>query len=142
MPSSVVFFRAMLIASVVLSLLSSFVDVFVPNLIPEQLVTAFKELPSTATPALMAAGALFVITFGGTIVAIIGLFSFQPWSRNLAVSMTLLTLLAYPLLGVTIASGWAQLFSNLSTLLWGVVLAMSYFSSLAARFVASPTAPR
>ena len=139
MLTSIVFFRAMLLTSVGLSLIGSLIDILVPGLIPDELVTAFKALPATPSPALMIAGALFVITFGGTIVAIVGLFSFQPWSRNLAVSMTLLTLLAYPLLGVTISSGWAQLFVNVSTLLWGAVLAMSYFSSIAARFTAPPS---
>ena len=138
MPSSVVFFRAMLLASVVLSVLGSFVDILVAGLIPEPLIAALKALPPTPSPALMAAGALFVITFGGTIVAVIGLFNFQAWSRNLAVSMTLLTLLAYPLLGASVASGWSQLFVKVATLLWGAVLAMSYFSSLATRFVKAP----
>jgi urea transporter len=134
MSSSVVFFRALLLTSVGLGLIGSFIDTIFPSLIPQPLQTAFEALPDTPTPALVGAGALVVITFGGTIVAIAGLLFFQPWSRTLAVSMTALSLLFYPLLGVTIQSGWAQLFLDLSTTLWGVVLAMSYFSSLSTKF--------
>ena len=134
MSASVVFFRALLLMSVGLGLIGSFIDAIVPSLIPEPLHAAFEALPDTPTPALVGAGALVVITFGGTIAAIAGLLFFQPWSRTLAVAMTALSLLFYPLLGVSIQSGWAQLFLDLSTTLWGVVLAMSYFSSLSTKF--------
>jgi urea transporter len=134
MSASIFFFRALILTSVGLGLIGSFIDVVFPGLIPAPLHTAFEALPDTATPALVGAGALVVVTFGGTIVAIAGLLFFQPWSRTLAVSMTALSLLFYPLLGVSVQSGWAQLFLDLSTTLWGVVLAMSYFSSLSQLF--------
>jgi urea transporter len=134
MAASIVFFRAVILASVGLGLIGSFIDAIFPSLIPTPLQTAFDALPDTPTPALVGAGALVIVTFGGTIVAIAGLLSFQPWSRTLAVSMTALSLLFYPLLGVSMQSGWAQLFLDLSTTLWGVVLAMSYFSSLSTHF--------
>jgi hypothetical protein len=55
--------------------------------------------------------------------------------------MTTLGLLFHPVLGVSLQSGWAQLLLDVSTLLWGAVIAMSYVSSLRERFVAPPSMP-
>lgn len=131
---SVVVFRALLIVSVVTSLIGSFVDNVFPSLIPEPLAQAFDNLPPPATLALFSASALFLVTFGGMITAVLGLYFFQPWSRYLAVWMTALQLLFYPLFGVSVQSGWAQLLLEVSSVLWGVVLAMSFVSSLSSRF--------
>jgi hypothetical protein len=139
MPNGVALFRALILASVAIGLAGSFIDVIFPSLIPEPVAKAFEALPATAMPALVGAGVLVVITFGGTIAAIVGLYHFQPWSRTLAVSMTLLSLLFYPLLGASVQSGWAALLLELSTTLWGAVIAMSYVSSLSVRF--EPSSP-
>ncbi len=136
MPASVVLFRALLVASVAIGLIGSFIDVMFPSLIPEPITKAFEALPDTPMPALMLAGLLVIVTFGGTIAAIVGLYHFQPWSRPLAVAMTLLTLLFYPLMGASVQSGWAALFLEISTTLWGAVVAISYVSSLSVRFEA------
>jgi hypothetical protein len=134
MSAAVALFRTLLLASVATGLLGSFMDVALPGLIPAPVAKAFEALPATPMPALVVAGALVVITFGGTIAAIVGLYFFQPWSRKLAVAMTLLGLLFYPLFGAFVQSGWAAMFLELSTTLWGAVIAMSYVSSLSARF--------
>jgi hypothetical protein len=140
MAAGIALFRALIVASVVIGLIGSFIDVVFPGLIPEPVSQAFESLPDSSTPALVVASALVVVTFGGTIAAIIGLYFFQPWSRTLAVAMTVLSLLFYPLLGVSVESGWAALLLELSTTLWGAVLAMSYVSSLSTRFEAKPPA--
>ena len=134
MPAGVVLFRALLVASVVIGLIGSFIDVVFPSLIPEPVNKAFEALPDAPMPAMMIAGLLVIVTFGGTIAAIVGLYFFQPWSRSLAVAMTLLTLLFYPLMGASVQSGWAALFLEISTTLWGAIVAISYVSSLSARF--------
>ena len=138
MSAAITLFRAVLIGSVATGLLGSFIDILFPSLIPEPVTKAFDALPATPMPALVLAGVLFVITFGGTITAVVGLYLFQPWSRKLAVLMTLLGLLFYPLLGVFAHSGWAALLTEISTTLWGIVLAMSFVSSLSVRFEATP----
>jgi len=133
-PAGVALFRALILASVVTGLAGSFLDLAHPGLIPSTLSAAFNALPATRQPALVATSILFVVTFGGTITAVIGLYYFQPWSRKLAFAMTLLGLLFDPLLGVSVRSGWAQLLVDFSTLLWGGVIGMSFFSSLSQRF--------
>lgn len=136
MPASVVLFRALLVVSVVAGFVGGFVDMLFPSLVPEPVAKAYEDLPAPPTLALFGASALFLVTFGGTIAAVLGLYFFQPWARLLAVWMTALGLLFYPLLGVSIESGWARMLLELSTVLWGAVLAMSYVSSLSSRFIA------
>lgn len=134
MPASVVLFRALLIASLVTGLIGSFLDITFPQLVPVSMNEAFEALPPPPSLALFGAGLLVFITFGGVVLAVIGLYLFQAWSRPLALLMTALGLLFHPLLGVAMQSGWAQLFLETSTLLWGAVLTMSYLSSVSARF--------
>jgi len=138
MPASVVLFRALLIASVVIGLIGAFLDMLLPALVPASLWTAFEELAPPATAAIFSAGALVFITFGGMVTAIIGLYRFQSWARPLALWMTLLGLLFHPLLGANVQSGWAQMLLDLSSMLWGGVIAMSYVSSLSAHFESKP----
>ena len=127
-------FRALLIASVVTGCSGAFLDLVFPGLIPESMQKAFEELPAPSGPALFGAGALLFVTFGGAVASVIGLYAFQPWARPLAVWMTVLGFLFHPLLGVSMQSGWAQLLLDLSSVLWGAVLAMSFVSSLGDRF--------
>lgn len=134
MPASIVLFRGLLVASVVTGLAGSFLDVAFANLIPAALNDAFEALPPPQMLALFGAGVLFLITFGGIIATVVGLYLFQPWSRQLALWMTALGLLFHPLFGVSLQSGWAQLLLDLSSLLWGAVLAMSFVSSVSSRF--------
>ncbi|HEY8539708.1 MAG TPA: hypothetical protein VIL28_12635 [Steroidobacteraceae bacterium] len=139
MPASVVLFRTLLLTSVACGIVGSFIDGLFPSLIPRPLADAFEALPPPPAIALFGASMLFLVTFGGVVTAVIGLYRFQPWARPLALLMTALGLLFYPLLGTTVLSGWAQFFLEISSVLWGAVLAMSYVSSLSTRFVDSPT---
>lgn len=135
MLASIVLFRALLLASVVTGVAGAFVDTLFPSLIPKPLVDAFETLPPPRMFAIIGAGLLVLITFGGFVTATVGLYLFQPWSRGLAIAMTALSLLSYPLLGVAIQSGWAQLLLECSSMLWGAVIAMSYVSSVSHRFL-------
>ncbi len=134
MPASIVLFRAMLIASLITGVIGSFLDLAFPALVPDSMNEAFDALPPPPSFALFGAGLLVFITFGGVVLSLIGLYMFQPWARPLALSMTALGLLFHPLLGVSMQSGWAHLFLEISTMLWGAVLTMSYLSSVSARF--------
>jgi hypothetical protein len=140
MPASVVLFRAVLLTSVFTGFVGGFLDNVFPSLIPASMAQAFEALPSPPPPALFGAMTLFLVTFGGMIAAVLGLYFFQPWARQLAVWMTALGLLFHPLLGVSMRSGWAQLLLEVSSVLWGSVLAMSFVSSLSSRF-AAPESP-
>ena len=136
MPASLVLFRALIIASVVAGVLGASVDAVFPSLIPASVAKAVEDLPPPQMLAILSAGVLVLVTFGGFVTATIGLYMFQPWSRRLAIVMTLLSLLSYPLLGINVQSGWAQLLLECSSMLWGAVIAMSYVSSVSHRFEA------
>ncbi len=138
--SSITLFRGLLLTSVGTALVGSMIDQQFPSLIPGSLTQAFKELPKPSDTVLMLSGLLTLITFGGIIGAIIGLYQFKPWSRELAVVMTLLQLLFYPLGGVWMQSGWTAMLLDLSSTLWGAALAISYVSSLS-RLFAAPAPP-
>lgn len=138
--SSVSLFRGLLLASVALALIGSLIEQQFA-LIPDALLKAMKELPRPSDAVLLVSGALTLITFGGIIGSIVGLYQFKPWSRELAVAMTLLQLIFYPLGGVWLQSGWAAMFMDLSSTLWGAVIAISYVSSLSTLFV-PPVPPR
>jgi|HigsolmetaAR202D_1030399.scaffolds.fasta_scaffold02607_7 hypothetical protein len=140
MSASVLFFRVLLLASVACGIIGSFIDGVFPSLIPKTLADAFEALPPPPAIALFGASVLFLITFGGSVTAVVGLYLFQPWSRPLALCMTALGLLFHPLLGPVVESGWSRFFLEVSSLLWGAVLAMSFVSSLSARFVEGPRA--
>lgn len=142
MSSSVSLFRGLLIASIALALLGSTIDQQLPQLIPATVLNAMKELPKPTDAVLLVSAALTLITFGGIIGSIIGLYQFRPWSRELAVTMTLLQLGFYPLGGVWVQSGWTAMLMDLSSTLWGAVIAISYVSSLSKRFAVPVSARR
>ena len=142
MSASVALFRGLLLASVGTGLLGSLIDQQFSGLIPASLLKAFKELPAPPDAVVLLSSVLVLITFGGIVASIIGLYQFRPWSRVVAVTMTLLQLLFYPLGGVWLQSGWAALLLDLSSTLWGAVLAVSYVSSLSRLFTTPPTTVR
>jgi hypothetical protein len=139
MSSSVALFRGLLIASIATGLLGSLIDQQFSSLIPATLLKAFKELPAPPDTVVVLSSALVLITFGGIVGSVVGLYQFKPWSRGLAVAMTLLQLLFYPLGGVWLQSGWAAMLVDLSSTLWGAVLAISYVSSLSKLFTSPQT---
>ena len=142
MSSSVKLFRGLLLASIVTGLLGSMIDQAFTGLIPPTVLKAVKDLPDPPDSTVVLSSLLVLITFGGTMASIVGLFQFKPWSRGLAVSMTLLQLLFYPLGGMWLQSGWAAMLIDFSSTLWGAVLAISYVSSLSKLFASAPVVDR
>jgi len=68
------------------------------------------------------------------LVALVGLFHFKWWSRSLALYSTLASLLIYPFVGADLSSGIESGLYEAHSILWGVILAISYFSPLSDRF--------
>ena len=69
-----------------------------------------------------------------TLIAAIGMFFFWRPARVLALIGTLLALAALPFSEPFVATGLATLFNEGSSILWGMVLALAYWSLLAQRF--------
>jgi len=116
---SVLMFRLLIIGSVITGVLSSALD-------PQPQAELVVSLDLLGFAGLV--GLVISLT------ATAGLFMFKPWARGLALTITIASLLFYPLYGVQPRSSLAMLLVNASSTLWGAVLAMSYVSSLSHRF--------
>lgn len=68
------------------------------------------------------------------LVGLVGLFRFKSWGRSLSLYSTVAGLLAYPLMGSSLSWGVESSLYESSTLLWGAILALAYFSPVSARF--------
>lgn len=75
-----------------------------------------------------------------SLIAAIGMFFFWRPARTLALIGTLLALAAVPFSSPIVATGIATLFNEISSISWGMVLALAYWSPVAQHFgKASPT---
>lgn len=78
----------------------------------------------------------------GTLVALaiawvagcVGLFFFKAWARLLSLGATIAGVLVYPFTGATLTSGLEGALLEASSMVWGAILALSYFSSVSGRF--------
>lgn len=129
-------FRFLILASIVLAMLGSLVDLFMPGLVPQVLNDAYEtyaaEEPSLWLALTMGVSALILLV--GVIVATIGLWLFKRWSRGLSFWLTVFSVVIYPFLGPVLYSGWALMLTEIGMMLWGAALAMAYFSELSLRF--------
>lgn len=128
-------FRYLLFASLASGLAAAFFDMAFPSAVPEafsQAQAAHDEKTSTPMLVFIAIGMIGIV---GYVAAFIGLFKFRPWAPRIAVSSTALLILATPALGVDVSSGWASALTEISSTLWGVALAVVYFSPLKEQFI-------
>jgi len=100
-----------------------------------ELSAAYESEPDTW---LMSNIWLAVGTLGALVLAwlagLIGMFRFKSWARPLSLYSTLIIYVLYPFLGTSLLSGVEAALFDASTLLWGAILAVSYFSPVSARF--------
>ena len=68
------------------------------------------------------------------IVGLVGLFFFKSWARALSLAITLLGLVLTVGLGPSLSSGLEASLLEASSILWGAILALAYFSPVSARF--------
>ena len=128
-------FRWIIAISVVTGLFGGSFDLLFPAFIPEAAIRALLADEATVSMALVIASVVAgVIILVLLVAAIAGLLMFRRWGRSLAAWTTVLSLGFWPILGVTVQSGWASALMQLSATTWGVALAIAYFSPLAAEF--------
>lgn len=68
------------------------------------------------------------------LVGLVGLFRFKKWARPVCLSSTLAAFLVIPFLGPQLSSGLESALFEASGVLWGAILALSYFSAISDRF--------
>lgn len=133
-------YRAMLVASLALGILSGIFDFIVPSTLPE----VFKEAQESYDAAQATDEVLLFLLPGVVCVvvslaAFVGLFLFRSWAPRLAVISTLLGMLVTVLMGPGCLSGWAIMLSDLAGMLWGAVVILPYvFPPLQERFAKLP----
>jgi len=131
---SVLLFRTLILASVASGMLGGALDLLKPGLLPEPVVRALRELPQPAVEFAVSVNLLGFLGLVISLTAAAGLFMFKPWARGFALAITIANLLFYPLYGAQTRSSWSLLLLDVSSTLWGAVVAMSYVSSLGRRF--------
>ena len=132
-------FRAMMLASLGLSILAFVIDITVPALVPE--IVRFAEEQywnGSSTAGLVFRITLLVVYVVASLVAFVGLYQFKPWARTANLVLAALMILVAPAMGHVVLSGLAQGFGEIALFLWGAVLALAYFSPISERFGSSP----
>lgn len=131
---SVLLFRMLILGSVASGFMGGALDVLKPELLPESLARVLRELPQADVEFAVSVNLLGFLGLVITMTAAAGLFMFKPWARGFALAITIVNLLFYPLYGAQARSSWSLLLLDVSSTLWGAMLAMSYVSSLSWRF--------
>ena len=141
MQNQVTVFRTLIVLSLVLSLVGSFIDLVIPGLIPEPLTSAYEaytETDASLTTLVVAAIASIGLMLLA-VVATVGLLVLQRWARTLALWSTAVSFLVYPFLGAMLQSGIAVMLIDISMALWGAALAMTFYSDLRPHFQRKPS---
>jgi hypothetical protein len=129
--------RILIILAFALALIGPLSDLFFPELVPKLLLDARDSYEQSQEWSLIEISVMLISALGGLLLAAvstIGLFMLKPWGRKVTLWLTVAAPFSYPLLGPTLESGWATACSIASSTIWGVVLAMTYFSDLTTHF--------
>jgi len=129
--NAILFFRFILIASILTTIISVVLDIMLIDTLPHELQRYFSSQQQNMgavnnTEAAFEVLFIIVITVLVT-VFYIGVWNFKRWARILFVVLTVFLLLVTPLIGEPIITvPWAYMFSSVSTMLWGMLLVLMY----------------
>lgn len=130
-------FRLLLLTYLVFAFASIGIE-FVPGLVPDTLLDSLAELPDPfiiANPWLLWGVAVPLVV--AAIVGFVGLFLLRSWGRWISACTTIVGFAIYPLFGPTVSSGIGSTLLEVSTTLWGAILACAYVSPVSARFASA-----
>lgn len=114
--------------------LASIVDGFFPTY-SDALASAYAGEPEDwLSRNIWAEVIVFTLLLCSWLAGLIGLFFFKRWARSLSLAQTFLGLAISFFLGPTLFSSLHLSLLETSILLWGVILALAYFSPVSARF--------
>jgi len=93
-----------------------------------------RQIAGPISPRDLVAFVIWVPAMVISLIAAIGMFVFWRPARVLALIGTLLALAALPFSEPFVATGLATIFNEGSSILWGMALALAYWSPVAQRF--------
>ena len=134
-PMSPTIFRILILCSVILGTAAAFLDTLFPELIPQSIAQAVENEPLPALfDNLWLTVAIFLPLLIVVTISTIGLFFFKAWARAFAFYSTILSFAVYPFFGPVLSSAWSSALTEASSLLWGAILAIAYYSPLREQF--------
>lgn len=133
-------FRQMIVAYVVATV-AAVAAMWFPQY-SQALADAYADEPMLLTADSVAMGYamvavlpyLLIAMLGVQVAVIAGLFLFKRWARSLSLWLTVAGLLLVPFAGATLAWGLESALWEASTLLWGAILVVAYWSPVRAAF--------
>jgi len=140
MQKQITVFRTLIVASLVLSLLGVIIELVFPGLLPEPLSQAYDAYNESRTslPVIMVAAGMLIILLVIGVISTVGLLVLQPWARPLALWSTVLSFAITPFTGAALNSGLSLMLIDVSLILWGAAMAMTFYSDLKLRFDPRP----
>jgi hypothetical protein len=128
-------YRLLIAASTALGLAGAMLDVLLPALLPAAFTAAMEAQGSLDSTAWLLVGGAIAVA---GLAAMVGLWLFRPWAPRWALATTALSVAIFVPQGANAVSGWSMALTDLSSMLWGAVLALTFFSPLSARFARVP----
>ena len=111
---------------------------FVPGGYSQALADAYAQEPEPWFIRNVWLGLAFALPLLAAIVAgLVGLFFFRRWGRTVSFYSTIVSLCLYSLSGPEIYSPLENVLFEVSSLLWGAILALAYYSPIADRLGAN-----
>jgi hypothetical protein len=101
----------------------------------ETLAAAYESEPATWLMSNLWIAVGVIGAFAAAwLTGFVGLFFFKSWARSLSLYSTLAWFFIYPFVGTSLYSGLEASLFEVSTMVWGAILALSYFSPVSCRF--------
>jgi len=131
-------FRTLILLYVALIVSSTFSAFFLPGGYSQELSDALDNEPTP--PILENLWLMFVLMAPLVLAALAGmygLYMFKQWGRSLSLYSTLAGLVLFPFFGPSLFGGLENALVEASSMVWGAILALSYFSTISASFGAN-----
>ena len=133
--SSKILFRSILASSLLAVMFSFVASITLSDTLPIELQSyleiAGNDLTDNEALAILISAAIFLIL---AVVSTVGLWSFKKWARTLHIVGIIISLLLTPILSPVIMNGWEVMFSDISLILGGLLLAMMFSGEVGAMF--------
>ena len=129
-------FRIILISGLIIAMIGIVAGFSLLDTLPPLLQSYLSQRENEE---LSGAEALFLLAAIPTVfillpISTIGLWKFKSWARTLYVVISVAFIPLYPVIGPVVMNGWEAMFSDLSLVLEGVLIAMMFTGEIGKKF--------